>query len=144
MFFHVKWLGDVLLLYLVDCHILRTPCDTKISIFCFTSTYLTESNSSAIEAQLLLPSIEEAKPPRILSFKERVGNQMHGGLLRVHPSGRRSLTSRKGNNALSSFSADNEAPIPRSLHNAIVEADAIKKMIFNRILCFQKEISGRV
>ena len=56
-----------------------------------------------------------------ISFEETLGNQVHGGLVRVHPSGRSSHNNSKSK--LTFPTADNDASIPRKLHNAIVEAD---------------------
>jgi len=103
---------------------IRLACDTKISLFCPIFTCLTEAAHPSVppsERAELSPIGPQRSRSPILSFEERLGNQVHGGLVRLHPPGRRSLNNSKGKKAL--LSTDNDASIPRTLHNAIVEAD---------------------
>ena len=108
---------------------IRTACDTKISLFCSISTCFTEAAPPVVVAYPSLLSLDEKKPSAIelqrpksptISFEERVGNQVHGGLVRLPTAGRRHNKS-KSNYTFPS--AGNDASFPRKLHNAIVEAD---------------------
>jgi hypothetical protein len=73
-----------------------------------------ETKPSAVEHQRSLSPI--------LSFEERLGKEVHGKIVRLHPSGCRSLNNDKGKNLFTS--TNNDASLPRTIHNALVEADA--------------------
>ena len=110
---------------------IRTACDTKISLFCSTSAYVTEPTIPALVA---LPSDlapEKVRDDRgfdsnsnstpILSFEERLGKQVHGGIVRLPPSSRRSISYSKGKKPF--IDTNDEASMPKALHNALIEAD---------------------
>ena len=131
---------------------IRTGCDTKISLFFSTSSYVTEPTIPVLVAHPSDLAPEKARedggfasksnPTPILSFEERLGKQVHGGIVRLPPSGRRSSGYSKG---MKSFMDTNdEVSTPKALHNALVEADAKADFLAASERYHGKVVSGKL